>query len=174
MTVTAVRKDTDKLTLTLDAEFEATPERVWQLWADPRQLERWWGPPSYPATFTSLELRAGGRASYFMTGPDGQLTPLGYWEIVTAEPPRRIEMIDGFANADGSPNEEMPGPGAMNVTIEPIGEGRTRMSIESIFPDATAMEQLLAMGQEEGLTEAVRQIDAILAEETIATAGDRR
>ena len=68
----------------------------------------------------------------------------------------------------------MPGPGAMNVTIEPIGEGRTRMSIENIFPDATAMEQLLAMGQEEGLTEAVGQIDAILAEDTIATAGDRR
>ena len=47
MTVTAVRKDAEALTLTLDAEFEAPAERVWQLWADPRQLERWWGPPTY-------------------------------------------------------------------------------------------------------------------------------
>ena len=62
MTVTAVHKDAERLTMTLDAEFDASPERVWQLWADPRQLERWWGPPGYPATFTSLELRAGGRA----------------------------------------------------------------------------------------------------------------
>jgi uncharacterized protein YndB with AHSA1/START domain len=44
MTVTSVRKDPQTLTLTLEAEFEALPERVWQLWADPRQLERWWGP----------------------------------------------------------------------------------------------------------------------------------
>ena len=50
MTVTAVRKDTEKLTLTLDAEFDAPAERIWQLWADPRQLERWWGPPTWPAT----------------------------------------------------------------------------------------------------------------------------
>ena len=83
-------------------------------------------------------------------------------------------MKDGFAKADGSPDENMPGPGAMNVTIEPIGDGRTRMSIESIFPDASAMEQLLAMGQEEGLREAVGQIDAILAQGALANAGDRR
>jgi len=167
MTVTAVRKDPESLTLTLDAEFEATPERVWQLWADPRQLERWWGPPGYPATFTSLDLRAGGRAEYYMTGPEGKITPLGYWEIRKVDPPRRIEVLDGFANADGTPNHDMPGPGAMNVTIEPIGDGRTRMSIENIFPDAAAMEQLLAMGQEEGLTEAVGQIEAILAEHSV-------
>jgi uncharacterized protein YndB with AHSA1/START domain len=53
MTVTAVRKDPHALTMTIDAEFDASLERVWQLWADPLQLERWWGPPTYPATFTS-------------------------------------------------------------------------------------------------------------------------
>jgi uncharacterized protein YndB with AHSA1/START domain len=61
MTVTAVRKDADTLTMTLDPEFDASPERVWQLWADPRQLKRWWGPPTYPATVTSHDLRPGGR-----------------------------------------------------------------------------------------------------------------
>jgi uncharacterized protein YndB with AHSA1/START domain len=165
MTVTAVRRDSEKLTLTLETEFDATPERVWQLWEDPRQLERWWGPPGYPATFTSLDLRAGGRASYYMTGPDGVVTPQGYWEIVSAEPPRRIEMMDGFAKADGTPDENMPGPGGMYVTIEPIGDGRTRMTVESTFPDQETMEQLLAMGQEEGMKEAMGQIDAILAED---------
>ena len=160
MTVTAVRKDPDSLTLTLDAEFEATPERVWQLWSDARQLERWWGPPAYPATFTTHDFRAGGRSEYYMTGPEGP-TPAGFWEILELDPPRRMSIRDGFADAD------MPGPGAMNVTIAPVGDGRTRMTIESIFPDTATMEQLLAMGQEEGMTEAVGQIDAILAEDTI-------
>ena len=51
------------------------------------------------------------------------------------------------------------------VTIEEIGGGKTRMSIESEFPTVEAMEQLLtAMGTEEGLTQAVGQIDELLAE----------
>ena len=45
MTVTAVRKDLQALSLILEAEFDASAERIWQLWADPRQLERWWGRP---------------------------------------------------------------------------------------------------------------------------------
>jgi uncharacterized protein YndB with AHSA1/START domain len=53
----------------LDAEFDASPDRVWQLWADPRQLERWWGPADLPATVTAHDLRSGGRVDYHMTGP---------------------------------------------------------------------------------------------------------
>jgi len=162
MTVTAVRKDPATLTMELEAEFAATPERVWQLWADPRQLERWWGPPTYPATVTALDLRTGGRVEYHMTGPQGD-QPAGYWEVLEADPPRRLVFRDGFANADGTPNSDMPITEA-RVTITALGGGRTRMSIESVFPDAAAMEQLLAMGMEQGLTEAVGQIDAILAE----------
>ena len=162
MTVTAVRKNPENLTMTLDAEFVASPERVWQLWSDPRQLERWWGPPSYPATFTLHDLRAGGRVEYHMTTPEGD-QPRGYWEVEEVEPPHRLVFRDGFANDDGSPNTDLP-TGIGRVTISRVGDGRTRMSIESVFPSVEAMEQVLAMGMEEGLTEAVGQIDAILAE----------
>jgi uncharacterized protein YndB with AHSA1/START domain len=78
MTVTTVRKDAQSRTMTLEAEFEASPERVWQLWADPRQLERWWGPPTYPATVDAHDLRPGGRVEYHMTGPEGD-QPRGFW-----------------------------------------------------------------------------------------------
>ena len=53
-------------------------------------------------------------------------------------------------------NTEMPS-NEFRVTIEEIGAGRTRMSIVSTFPSTDVMEQ--------GLTEAVGQIDAILAED---------
>jgi uncharacterized protein YndB with AHSA1/START domain len=165
MTVTAVRKDLDKLTLTLDAEFDAPAERIWQLWADPRQLERWWGPPTYPATFTKHDLVPGSRVEYHMTGPSGD-QPKGYWVIVEVNPPHRLVFRDGFRNDDGSPNTELP-EGSVLVTIEEIGAGRTRMSIQDTSPTPELMEQLLAMGMEEGLTEAVGQIDAILAEEGV-------
>ncbi len=168
MTVTAVRKDTEKLTLTLDAEFDAPAERIWQLWADPRQLERWWGPPTYPATFTKHDLAPGSRIEYHMTGPAGD-QPKGYWDIVEVSPPHRLVFRDGFANDDGSPNTEFP-QGSVLVTIEEIGAGRTRMSIQDTSPTPEVMEQLLAMGMEQGLTEAVGQIDAILAESAVPQA----
>lgn len=165
MTVTAVQKDPEALTLTLIAEFDAGPERIWDLWADPRQLERWWGPPTYPATFTAHDLAPGSRVEYHMTGPGGD-QPRGYWDIVEAEAPRRLVFVDGFAKDDGTPNDEFP-RSEVRATIEPIDAGRTRMSIVSRFPSIEAMEQLVAMGMEEGLTQAVGQIDAILAEDPV-------
>jgi uncharacterized protein YndB with AHSA1/START domain len=162
MTVTAVRKDPERLTMTVDAEFDASPERVWELWADPRKLERWWGPPTWPATFTRHELNPGGRMAYHMTGPDGTESH-GWWRIDAVEPPRRLTFQDGFAQPDGTPDDAMPLNEA-SVSIEPIGAGRTRMSIESRFPSVEAMEKVLAMGMEEGLTLAIGQIDAILAQ----------
>ncbi|HEV7199210.1 MAG TPA: SRPBCC domain-containing protein [Candidatus Limnocylindria bacterium] len=168
MTVTSVRKDLEALTLTLDAEFDASAQRVWQLWSDPRQLERWWGPPTYPATFTKHDLAPGSHVEYHMTGPSGD-QPRGYWDIVEVAPPHRLVFLDGFANEDGTPNADMPVNTAL-VTIQEIGNGRTRMSIESRYPSTAAMEQNLAMGMEQGLTEAVGQIDAILAESAVPQA----
>jgi uncharacterized protein YndB with AHSA1/START domain len=89
MTVTAVRKDPDALTMTIVAEFDAKPDRVWRLWADPRQLERWWGPPNYPATFTMHDLTPGSRVEYHMTGPEGDQLKAS-WDIVEAQAPYRL------------------------------------------------------------------------------------
>ena len=41
MTVTNILKDAESLTMTINATFDAPVERVWQVWNDPRQLERW-------------------------------------------------------------------------------------------------------------------------------------
>jgi uncharacterized protein YndB with AHSA1/START domain len=162
MTVTAVTRDRTNHSMRLEAEFAATPERVWQLWADPRQLERWWGPPTYPATFEELDLRPGGRASYYMTGPSGD-TPRAGWVVVDTDPPHSILINDHFADQTGAPDPDFPTV-EMRVSIDDIGGGRSRMTILSQFPSLEALEKMLAMGLEEGLTEAVGQIDAILAE----------
>lgn len=162
MSIVAVEKSPEQLTMTVTCEYQATPERVWQLWADPRQLERWWGPPTYPATVTLSDFRAGGRVEYHMTGPTGD-TPRGYWELDEVDPPRTLAVRDGFAHPDGTPDTTLPGT-SMRVTIEPIDAGRTRMTLHSFFPDLESMEKLLAMGAEEGFTQALGQIDALLAE----------
>lgn len=152
--------------MTVHAEFDASADRIWELWADPRQLEQWWGPPTYPATVDSFDLRPGGRVAYHMTGPEGD-QPRGFWEVIDTDPPRSLLFHDNFANDDGSPSSDFPGSTA-RVTIEEVAGGRTRMSIESRFPSTEAMEQVLAMGMEEGLTQALGQIDAILAADAAA------
>ena len=75
---------------------------MWELWADPRQLERWWGPPTYPATVTSHDLRVGGRVEYHMTGPTGD-QPHGYWEILDAQPPHRLSFATGSRTRTARP-----------------------------------------------------------------------
>jgi uncharacterized protein YndB with AHSA1/START domain len=160
VSVTSIDKDLDTLTLTLVADFDANADRVWQLWADPRLLERWWGPPTHPATVDQHDLSPGGSVTYAMTGPDGERYP-GWWQVTSVDPPKSLEFRDGFAHADGTPNPGMP---VTTVRMELTEQaGRTRMQLTSRFDSREQMEQLLTMGMEEGLQQAVGQMDALLA-----------
>jgi uncharacterized protein YndB with AHSA1/START domain len=161
MSVTSVDKDFDSLTLTLVADFGAPTERVWELWADPRQLERWWGPPSHPATVEEHDLTPGGEVTYFMTGPEGEKYR-GWWRVTSVDPPMSLEFTDGFADQDGAPNTEMPIT-TMRMQLIEHGGG-TRMELRSAFDSREQMEQLDDMGMTEGLKEAVGQMDALLAD----------
>lgn len=160
MTLVSIEQDPEELTLTLVADFPAPPSRLWQVWADPRQLERWWGPPTWPATFTEHDLAVGGRSSYYMTGPDGERAH-GWWEIVSVDEPRALEFEDGFADQDGAPAADMPVTRARVELTE--SAGGTRMTLVSRFATAEQMQQLAAMGMVEGMTLALGQIDDILA-----------
>jgi uncharacterized protein YndB with AHSA1/START domain len=160
MSVTSVNKDTETLTMTVIAEFDAPVGRVWQLWENPRQLERWWGPPTYPATVVDHDLTPGGRVTYFMTGPEGDKAG-GWWRVIAVEAPHRLEFEDGFADDAGNPNPEMPTT-MIRVTLNEQAGGGTRMAVESKFPSLPAMEQMIAMGMEEGMAAAMSQMDDLL------------
>lgn len=161
MTVVSTTKDEQALSLSIVADLAAPPTRVWQLWSDPRQLERWWGPPTWPATFVDHDLTVGGRATYYMTGPDGEKAR-GWWRFDSVDEPWSLAFEDGFSDDDGTPNDSMPTLRAQ-VVLEEIPEG-TRMTVTSSFRSAEHMQQLVEMGMVEGLTEAMGQIDVILAE----------
>ncbi len=165
MTVISSTKNVEALSFTLVAEFDASVERVWQIWEDPRQLERWWGPPTWPATFEKHEFTPGGEASYYMTGPEGERAG-GWWRITDIQPPNRLEFDDGFADENGDPVESM-GTTHASVMLEDIG-GRTRMTVDSVFESEEQMRKMLEMGMEEGMQEAAGQIDGILAEHSHA------
>ncbi len=159
MTIISTEKDVEHLTLTVVAEFAATPERVWDLWEDPRKLERWWGPPAWPATFTRHEFAPGGQSRYHMTGPAGE-APRGWWRIDALERPRRIDFDNGLAGDDGEPVQGIE-PMSGYVTFEPTETG-TRMTAVTNFTDIEQMQKMLAMSMQEGMTQAIGQIDDLL------------
>ena len=158
MPVTNVEKDFDAMTMTVTAEFDADAQRVWELWADPRQLERWWSPPSHSSTFVEHELTVGARTAYFMTGPDGEKHH-GRWLIEEVDPPHRLRIKDDEVGDDGKPVDG--GPSAITVTIAEA-DGTATMSIQTHFPDPKSMEQTIEMGFEQGMVETVNQVDPLL------------
>lgn len=162
MTVTDLHKDIEAGTFTISTEYAASAERVWELWANPRLLERWWGPPSHPATVTSHDLSPGGLVNYHMTGPDGEQYP-GGWRVVNAQPPHRLEFEDYFADAEGDQDTSLPVSTTI-VTITERDDGITEMVIASRYSTPEDLSKVIEMGMEEGIRAALSQTDAILAD----------
>lgn len=169
MPITDVRSDPEALTLTITGEYAVPVERLWDAFADPRQVEKIWGPEGWPATFTRHDMTPGGRSAYYMTGPDGTRVH-AFWRILSVEPHRAFVAEDGFAHEDGRPDESMPTM-RMTWTFAPTPAGSTFTSVTR-FPSTEAMEQLAEMGVMEGLQSALAQIDRVLAD-LAAFAADR-
>lgn len=161
MPITSVEKNLDDLTMTVVADFAATRERLWEAYTDPRQIEKFWGPVEWPATFTRHDVFVGGRSAYFMTGPGGERSA-GFWEFLAVDDGRFFEVRDGFAGDDGEENSAMPSM-RMTFSFEDT-DGGSRLVTTTHFGSLDQLEQLLDMGMEEGLTSAMGQIDQVLAD----------
>ena len=137
-------------------DYPVPQQRLWNAFADPRQIERFWGPPFAPSTFTRHDFKVGGRSEYFLSLPDGGKWN-GSWKFTAVNPIRSFEARDGEDNAE---DENMPA--SMKFTFETTPTG-SRMTCVTQFPSVEAMEKV-AMGMEEGLRAAMPQLDAVLAE----------
>lgn len=161
MPVTDVQHDLDALTLTITADFPAPVERVWQVYADPRQLERVWGPPSHPSTVVDHDLSAGGTVTYFMTSPEGEKY-YGYWSVTAVDAPGSFAFDDGFAlDETFAPNPDLPV--SRNSYAFTATDAGTRATYVSTYASAEALQQVLSMGVVEGASLAINQIDDLLA-----------
>lgn len=161
MPITEFSSNAETLTLTIVGDYPVPVERLWDAYADPRQLERFWGPVEWPATFTQHDMTVGGRSHYHMTGPDGTVAR-GWFRFLAVDPPKCIEVEDGFSHDDGTVNDAMPTM-RMSFNFSKTATG-SRCTSVTHFPSVEAMEQLVAMGMMEGIRSAVGQLDAVLAD----------
>ena len=156
MPLTSLTKDPATLSLTVVGDYAVPQQRLWDAFADPRQLERFWGPPDYPATFTRHDFQVGGRAEYYLALPEGQRWH-GAWKFTAVNPISSFEALDGDDNAD---DDAMPAGMSFRFETTPTG---SRMTIVTRFSSVEAMEQTIP-GMEQGLRAAMPQLDGLLAE----------
>ena len=161
MPITEVSSNANDLTLTIIADYPVPVERLWDAYADPRQLERFWGPEQWPATFTRHDMSVGGRSQYYMTGPDGEQAH-GWFRFLAVDAPKCFEVEDGFSDEHGTPKTDMPSMRmTFNFTRTATG---SRCTSVTQFPSVEAMEQLVQMGMMEGMRSALGQLDTLLAD----------
>jgi uncharacterized protein YndB with AHSA1/START domain len=159
MIITSVDTDYDALTITLVAEFDNPIDQVWELWSDPRKLERWWGPPGYPATVEQHALTPGGEVTYYMTGPGGD-QHWGRWRITSVDPPGSVQFTDACADPDGTPLEDSP---LSEISIRLLEHERgTRMEMRVTYETREDMQRIVDRGTVEGWKQALGQTDRLL------------
>ncbi|MDQ2889249.1 MAG: SRPBCC domain-containing protein [Gemmatimonadota bacterium] len=95
-------------TLRIERKFQASPERVFQAWTSPEELNRWSDPDPRNAE-AEVDLRVGGRYRIAMSRPDGTVHRVTgvYREIL---PPSRLVYTWAW--------ESMPGFPETIVTVE--------------------------------------------------------
>ena len=67
----AVERSTTHATFVIERTYDASPQRVFDAWADPAAKAQWFGPPNKPDY--SLEFRIGGHERFGTPGPGGSL-----------------------------------------------------------------------------------------------------
>jgi uncharacterized protein YndB with AHSA1/START domain len=88
---------------------------------------------------------------------------------VDVAPLESFEVRDGFANPDGTANTDMPTMRVRFAFTET--DTGSQVTITTWFDSVEDLDQLMAMGMEEGMREAMGQMDAVLADLATFAAG---
>lgn len=119
----------DAVTGTVDREIvftrrlDAPRDSVFEVWTDPGDLARWWGPRGFTTTTQEMEVAPGGVWRFTLHGADGtdHDDTITYREIVR---PERLVYDHGERGA--------PGSFRVTVTFE-AQNGTTRLHMRMLF-----------------------------------------
>ena len=133
--------------------FDAPRERVWRAMTDPELVAQWWGRGN-KLVIEKMELTRGGHWRFVEHSDHGVHGFEGRYREVT--PPSRMAMTFEW---DG-----MPGYVAIDsVTLEDLGDGRTKVVSTSLFHTAEELDGMVKSGMETGLNQSYEALDRLLA-----------
>ena len=144
--------------LTYERIFDAPRELVWRANTDADLIPRWWGPRGHTTRVVDLDLRPGGKWRWVSTDESGNEFAF-YGEYLEVIEPERIKWTFMF---------DVPGVGPQGgpetLTLEDLGDGRTKMRAVGHMGSEEAIEAALATGMTAGVIETWDRLDELLPE----------
>src|SRR5688572_16171559 len=133
--------------------FNAPRDRVWRAMSDPSLVAQWWGRGN-KLVIEKFEMKRGGHWR-FVEHSDGATHGFeGRYREVT--PPERVVQTFEWDGMPGHVTVE-------HVTLEDLGDGRTKVINLSQFHTPEERDGMLQSGMEGGLNESYAALDALLA-----------
>jgi uncharacterized protein YndB with AHSA1/START domain len=83
--------------------FNAAVSLVWQMWTDPEQFKKWYGPTGFTVPIAEMELRVGGKRLICMESPDGKMKMWTTGEYTEIIPNERLVYTESPADENGNP-----------------------------------------------------------------------
>jgi uncharacterized protein YndB with AHSA1/START domain len=135
-------------------DFAATPEQLFRAHTDPELFARWVGPEGHRAQIDHWDARTGGSYRYRSVHEGTEYAFRGCFH--TVRPDRLVQTFTW---------EGMPDAVTLDTMwFEDLGEGRTRLHVQTLLETFEARAGMLSMGMEAGLADGYAKLDAMLAE----------
>jgi uncharacterized protein YndB with AHSA1/START domain len=160
---------TGKHELIITRTFDAPRQLVWNVWTQPEQVMKWWGPGPFMSPACKIDLRVGGHYLYCMRGPDGK----DYWSGGTYKeivPIKKLVYIDAFADEEGNWVDPaaygfdaiFPKTNVVTVTFEEVGT-KTKLTIHYITDSEAVLEVMRKTQMKEGWESSLDKFERALA-----------
>ena len=144
--------------LVLERVIDASPDRIFKAYTDPRILPQWFSPKPWSITDAVIEPCVGGRFNFTMHGPNGEVFPNSgvFLEVV---PNRRLITTDAL-----TPDWKPSGQPFMvaRIEMEPTADGKTKYKATASHWNAETMKQHEQMGFHEGWGTVADQLGELL------------
>lgn len=144
----------------VEREFNAPVELVWESWTNPQILDLWWAPRPWKTNTVSMDFVPGGRWLYYMSGPQGE-KHYSFADYENIIPYDMYTAKDGFCDAEGNINDQMPQT-HWEVVFENL-EGTTNVNVTMNFQTLEALETIITMGFKEGFLSAMENLDEFIS-----------
>lgn len=136
--------------------FDAPRQLVWDAFAKPELLKRWFGPHGHSLAVCDVDHRVGGAFRFVIRRPDGVAIGMRgrYVELLAPERSVHIESFDDF-------------PGESTVTaVFTEQDGKTTLTATVEYP-TTQVRDMVAPQMEPGAAESYDRLEALLAETAV-------
>lgn len=124
---------TDAPTLIVRRVLDAPRERVFEAFADPQQVDQWFGPDGFRNTTHGHDFRPGGAWRHTMHGPDGTEYP-NRSVFVEIAPPERIVWDQGWDRDGFEPMHRT------SITLR-AQRDKTEVELRMVFPTVAQRDQ---------------------------------